>query len=352
MIKTNSIFASNEDLDDISTSSLRYLLVPFYKGLLLGLQMEQRVLAIKFGIKEITAFLTRMDDLKLLERIDKQGMDGEIDKMGGVEQRQARIAQFKAEKQATEMLQLITQRRRAVLARVRRGGLTTKEEIEEDEEHHQQIIEDEEEELDVSSIETEVERDYWIKLLKFSVKKAVKELRALKEELPLAEMSDHFEEHPEEKEAMEREEEKKREARAKQFEAQVAALGLSSKRIGSIPITRIDETYADKVKKLQEDIIKKKIPLDEYRMMLADEEEKREQDEAYEKMQAFQDSRAFRVGEELGDDEIAAMEREREKERLEKAVEVDDETERTRMKQEDEYREDHPRGCGNRKNMG
>jgi len=109
LIEKNSLFSSNELLDDIPTSSLKYLSVHYYLGELLqkrNLPTPQRLPLIREAKACIDVFLSRVVALKILskEEIKIYQREGEPDPET---RRNEKIARYKAQKAIKERISAI-----------------------------------------------------------------------------------------------------------------------------------------------------------------------------------------------------------------------------------------------------
>ncbi len=110
------VISKNETLEDVSTSSIKFLLIPYlFARLHCAYQGEQseRLLNLKQGRRYLIQYFEAMDNLGLLSSEDSERyLDNSIEvKLTPQQAREQKINRFKAEKAATQKLEQIVQRR-------------------------------------------------------------------------------------------------------------------------------------------------------------------------------------------------------------------------------------------------
>lgn len=110
------VLSSNDSLDDISTSSIKFLLIPFLTSRTLASwqgDQEGRLEKLRQAREHLVTFFTTIDNLCLLDANDRTRiLDDSVEvAMSASQKREQKIARFKAEKEAERKLKLIMERR-------------------------------------------------------------------------------------------------------------------------------------------------------------------------------------------------------------------------------------------------
>eukprot|EP00252_Welwitschia_mirabilis_P016639 TRINITY_DN3680_c0_g1_i1.p1 TRINITY_DN3680_c0_g1~~TRINITY_DN3680_c0_g1_i1.p1 ORF type:complete len:401 (-),score=124.07 TRINITY_DN3680_c0_g1_i1:452-1654(-) len=111
MIDQLGIFSPNESKEDISTTDLKYLLVPFYLGELTEkIKSSKRMQSVRISLSHLKDFVATCEKLELMpkEEIEMLGND---EKDTPAARRAKKIARFKRQKAAESKLQEIKERK-------------------------------------------------------------------------------------------------------------------------------------------------------------------------------------------------------------------------------------------------
>ncbi|KAJ6821291.1 PP2A regulatory subunit TAP46 [Iris pallida] len=167
MVSKLGLFSSNETKDDVSTANLKYLLVPFYVGELTEkLSQDDRLQVIKMSRDQLKEFISICEALELVpEEEIETPMQGGTDSAAA--RRAKKIARFKRQRAAEAKLQEIKERKERRGRSLRAAALSTP--IEVGEEHE---LEDDGEE----------EREAWLNAISLAICKAFDLLEMLKKE--------------------------------------------------------------------------------------------------------------------------------------------------------------------------
>lgn len=159
LVSAMQIYSTNEALEDITTSSLRFLLIePMMADIVIAYgDMSNRRQHLERGKLLLDQFLFRCQLLGLLQPDDKARMSNETSK-DPQQMRMAKIARFKREKEVKRKVREI--RERIVLARRRGAG-----------------VDDDDED--------EMEREHWTTTLRLYVLKALDHLDMLPQEMEM-----------------------------------------------------------------------------------------------------------------------------------------------------------------------
>ncbi|KAF3787542.1 regulatory subunit [Nymphaea thermarum] len=128
MINKLGLFSANESKEDISTVNLKYLLVPFYLGELMEKVTEgDRIQALKASQERLKEFISFCEKLELVpeEELDTAQVAADT----AVNRRAKKIARFKRQKAAESKLQDIKERRERRGRSSRATALTTTVEV-------------------------------------------------------------------------------------------------------------------------------------------------------------------------------------------------------------------------------
>lgn len=177
-IVANNVFSDNEIVDEINTTDLKYLLVPYYLGdlyLALG-GVEGRLRRVKLAIESLTMFLEQCETATLLSDEDKKEFatvvkicNGSAGGMAPRPTREQKIAAFKKEKERSAKLEALLKKREDFY---KRKG------------------------TDDAAEEDDVERQYIFVLIESYVQKACDNLRNSAEEVKLLEHREKLQSNP------------------------------------------------------------------------------------------------------------------------------------------------------------
>ncbi|CAD5165344.1 unnamed protein product [Musa acuminata subsp. malaccensis] len=167
MISKLGLFSSNETKDDVSTANLKYLLVPFYIGELTEKVAEDgRLKVLKISRDHLKEFISICETLELipeeeLERSSQRGANTPAN------QRAKKIARFKRQRAAEAKLQEIKEKKERRWRSLRAAALSSPVEVGEE---------------DVLDDDGEEEREAWLTTISLSICKAFDLLEMLKKE--------------------------------------------------------------------------------------------------------------------------------------------------------------------------
>ncbi|XP_072961866.1 PP2A regulatory subunit TAP46 [Typha angustifolia] len=167
MVSKLGLFSSNETKDEVSTANLKYLLVPFYLGELTEkVAQEDRISILKSSQDQLKEFISICEALELIPEEEL-----EISGQGGADtfatRRAKKIARFKRQKAAEAKLQEIKERKERRGRSLRAAALSTPIEAGEED-----SLEDDGEE----------EREAWLTTISLAICKAFDLLDMLKKE--------------------------------------------------------------------------------------------------------------------------------------------------------------------------
>lgn len=166
MVSRLGLFSSNETKDDVSTTNLKYLLVPFYLGELTEkVAQDDRMQVLKISQDQLKEFISICEALELVpeEETETPGQGG----ADFAARRGKKIARFKRMRAAEAKLQEIKERKERRRRSLRAAALSTP-------------IEDGEE--DVLDDDGEEEREAWLTTISVAICKAFDLLDMLKKE--------------------------------------------------------------------------------------------------------------------------------------------------------------------------
>ncbi|CAL9768120.1 unnamed protein product [Musa acuminata subsp. burmannicoides] len=167
MISKLGLFSSNETKDDVSTANLKYLLVPFYIGELTEKVAEDdRLKVLKISRDHLKEFISICEALELipeeeLERSSQRGANTPAN------QRAKKIARFKRQRATEAKLQEIKEKKERRWRSLRAAALSSPVEVGEE---------------DVLDDDGEEEREAWLTTISLSICKAFDLLEMLKKE--------------------------------------------------------------------------------------------------------------------------------------------------------------------------
>mmetsp|Transcript_26146 Transcript_26146/g.36807 ORF Transcript_26146/g.36807 Transcript_26146/m.36807 type:complete len:348 (+) Transcript_26146:3-1046(+) len=113
-VKDMSMFSPNEELRDIGTSNLKFILVNYYLGETHQKVVDDnRMLHLKEAKAYFVAFLDQLQKLNLLQKEDQEFLNREGKKLDAVTLRGIKISRFKRDKEANAKLnELFTRRKK------------------------------------------------------------------------------------------------------------------------------------------------------------------------------------------------------------------------------------------------
>ncbi|KYQ89155.1 hypothetical protein DLAC_10397 [Tieghemostelium lacteum] len=162
-INNDSVFSKNEELEDIRTDLLKYLLVPYYLSeLFLKIIDGSRVKNLKMAKMKIMEFLHRMEKLEIIDKEDLAVIQRE-GKTDPLERRNELISRGKRDKELKEKLKYIVKKREDLLK------------------NQSGEIDDEMEDCG----DEELERSFITALLQDAISKGISSLETIEVELPM-----------------------------------------------------------------------------------------------------------------------------------------------------------------------
>lgn len=167
MVSRLGLFSSNETKDDVSTANLKYLLVPFYLGELTEkLPQDDRLQVLKISRDQLKEFISICEALELVpEEEIENSMGGEADTAAN--RRAKKIARFKRQRAAETKLQEIKERKERRGRSLRATALSTPIEVGEE---------------DVLDDDSEEEREAWLTTISLAICKTFDLVDMLKKE--------------------------------------------------------------------------------------------------------------------------------------------------------------------------
>ncbi|KAL0921982.1 hypothetical protein M5K25_005938 [Dendrobium thyrsiflorum] len=165
MVSKLGLFSSNETIDDVSTTNLKYILVPFYLGELTEkLAKEDRIEILKMSGVQFKEFISICEALELVPKEEiESSKTGSTDLAAA---RAKKIARFKRQKAAEAKLQEIKERKERRGRSLRASALSTPIEAGEED-----LLDDDGE-----------EREAWLTSISLAICKAFDLLDMLKKE--------------------------------------------------------------------------------------------------------------------------------------------------------------------------
>ncbi|KAM1070304.1 hypothetical protein ACFX13_002168 [Malus domestica] len=167
MISNLGLFSANETKEDISTTNLKYLLVPYYLGELIEkVAQDDRISVLKASQAKLKEFISICEAMELVpkEELEASAKDGPN---SHVDRRALKIARFKRQRAAESKLLEIKERKERRGRSTKASALSTP--IEAGEE-------------DVLDDDGEEEREAWFTTISLAVSKAFDLLEMLKKE--------------------------------------------------------------------------------------------------------------------------------------------------------------------------
>ncbi|KAK4273880.1 hypothetical protein QN277_017191 [Acacia crassicarpa] len=167
MINKLGLFSANETKDDISTTSLKYILVPFYLAELTEkIAQDDRIQILKASQAKLKDFLSFCEAMELVPQDElesyKQGPPKSV-----ADQRARKIARFKCQRAAESKLLEIKERKERRGRSTKAAALSTPVEVGEEE---------------VLGDDGEEEREAWLTTISLAIYKALDLLEMLKKE--------------------------------------------------------------------------------------------------------------------------------------------------------------------------
>lgn len=115
LVRKECTFSENEELDDVKTGDLQYLLIDFYLGKLLMrvMDMDQRAACIRRGVNYLLLFLDRLDKLGILNELDQESRQALLkgaDASGqtDVNRRERKLKRWKQDKLLREQMSALS----------------------------------------------------------------------------------------------------------------------------------------------------------------------------------------------------------------------------------------------------
>lgn len=167
MISTLGLFSANETKEDISTSNLKYILVPFYLAELMEkVSADDRIPILKASQEKLKEFMSFCEAMELLPKGELEtSVPGGSNQM--VDRRARKIARFKRQKAAESKLLEIKERKERRGRSTKAAALSTPVEAGEEE-----MVDDDSEE----------EREAWLTTISLAICKALDLLEMLQKE--------------------------------------------------------------------------------------------------------------------------------------------------------------------------
>ncbi|KAI3409131.1 uncharacterized protein J3R85_019762 [Psidium guajava] len=167
MISKLGLFSANETKDDISTSNLKYILVPFYLAELTEkVAADDRVHVLKASQEKLKEFVSFCEAMELLPEEELEtSVQGGSNQM--IDRRARKIARFKRQKAAESKLLEIKERKERRGRSTKAAALSTPVEVGEEE-----MVDDDSEE----------EREAWLTTISLALCKTLDLLEMLKKE--------------------------------------------------------------------------------------------------------------------------------------------------------------------------
>lgn len=167
MISKLGLYSSNETKDDISTTNLKYLLVPYYLGELIEKNLQDdRIQVIKASHIKLKEFISFCESMELVpEEEIESSLQGATNALA--DQRARKIARFKRQRAAESKLLEIKERKERRGRSTRAAALSSPVDAGEE---------------DVSDDDGEEEREAWLTTISLALCKAFDLLEMLKKE--------------------------------------------------------------------------------------------------------------------------------------------------------------------------
>lgn len=163
-LASEGMISANEEIDDINTNALKYLLVPFYLGdLLLSINgVEGRLKRIHQAVGYFRTFLDSCEEAQIMTDDDaiRYSTLGSLSAGNARPNRDAKIAAYKRDKMVQDQIKMLLKKKAEMMKR----GMTD-EEAEED----------------------DTEREYRLAVLDCGVRKAMDHIHFTKQEIPMLE---------------------------------------------------------------------------------------------------------------------------------------------------------------------
>ncbi|XP_031258668.1 PP2A regulatory subunit TAP46 [Pistacia vera] len=167
MISKLGLFSANETKEDISTTNLKYILVPYYLGEMIEkIAQDDRIQILKASQAKLKEFLSFCEAMELIPK-DELETSAQAGPNAFVDQRARKIARFKRQRAAESKLLEIMERKERRGRSTRAAALSTPVEAGEEE-----LLDDDGEE----------EREAWLTTISLAICKACDLLEMLKKE--------------------------------------------------------------------------------------------------------------------------------------------------------------------------
>ncbi|KAK4489725.1 hypothetical protein RD792_000360 [Penstemon davidsonii] len=166
MIGKLGLFSANETKEDISTSNLKYILVPYYLGELTEkIAQEDRIQILKASQAKLKEFISFCEAMEFLSKEELESIQATANTLA--DQRAKKIARFKRQKAAESKLLEIKERRERRGRSTRAAALSSPVEAGEE---------------DLEEDDGEEEREAWLTTISLALCKAFDLLEMLKKE--------------------------------------------------------------------------------------------------------------------------------------------------------------------------
>lgn len=167
MVGKLGLFSSNETKDDISTANLKYILVPYYLGELIEkIAQDDRLQILKASQSKLKEFISFCEAMELVPEEELEALS-QARPNAFADQRARKIARFKRQRVAESKLQEIKERKERRGRSTRAAALSAPVEAGEE---------------DVLDDDGEEEREAWLTTISLAVCKALDLLEMLKKE--------------------------------------------------------------------------------------------------------------------------------------------------------------------------
>ncbi|KAI3808766.1 hypothetical protein L1987_24727 [Smallanthus sonchifolius] len=167
MISKLGLFSSNETKEDISTTNLKYILVPFYLAELIEKTGdEDRIEILKASQSKLKEFLSFCDAMELVPEDESESF-AQGSQNTAVDRRAKKIARFKRQRAAESKLLELKERKERRRRSTRAAALSTPVDVGDD---------------DVLDDDGEEEREAWVTTISLAICKALDLMEMLKKE--------------------------------------------------------------------------------------------------------------------------------------------------------------------------
>ncbi|KAL5803481.1 hypothetical protein ACOSQ3_031939 [Xanthoceras sorbifolium] len=167
MISKLGLFSANETKDEISTSNIKYILVPYYLGELIEkVAQDDRLQILKASLAKLKEFLSFCETMELVPE-EELGTSGQAGTNTFVDRRARKVARFKRQRAAESKLLEIKERKERRGRSTKAAALSTPVEAGEE---------------DALDDDGEEEREAWLTTISLAICKAYDLLEMLKKE--------------------------------------------------------------------------------------------------------------------------------------------------------------------------